>query len=197
MSLHFYLKFSSPLPQSFPASRSSAPQDRGSVFRIKLAIWPSSGVMEPPPCGKQATLTFYAAWMRTLSRYQLRPDISHLLPHCLLKNARMRRQVARLFLLFLPISWFHSWNLRKPESPAFFRWLRHSFNFIHIWAVLNFTVSQQRKNSANTRTGAGLVSRVSVTERSYLSWTTIMSFSPCFKKRKDSCSLCHLAISVL
>lgn len=83
--------------------------------------------------------------MRSLSRYQLRPDISHLLPHCLLKNARMRRQKSRLFLLFLPISWFHSWNLRKPESSAFFPLLRHSFNFIHIWAVLNFTVLQQRK----------------------------------------------------
>lgn len=29
----------------------------------------------------------YAAWMRSLPRYQLQPDILHLLPHCLLKTS--------------------------------------------------------------------------------------------------------------
>lgn len=103
-----------------------------------------------------------------------------------------------LFIPFLPFSRFHSWNLRKLVKPihSVRLLLHHSFNFVHIWAFLNFTVLQQHK-SCKHKPGAGLVSRVSVTERSYLSSTAIMSFSPCFKKRKDSCSLCHLTISVL
>lgn len=52
--------------------------------------------------------------------------------------------------------------------------------------------SCSRRNLANTNPfRIGLVSRVSLSERGYLSSTPIMSFSPCFKKRKDSCSFCH------
>lgn len=56
--------------------------------------------------------------------------------------------------------------------------------------------SCSHRNLANTNPGAGLVSRVSLSERGYLSSTPIMSFSPCFKKRKDSCSFCHPTISL-
>lgn len=164
-------------------------------FQNKTGDLTKHGCDEITALWKTSHSHLYAAWMRSLPGYQLQPDILHLLPHCLLK---MSEYESRLFIPFLPFSRFHSWNLRKLVKliHSVRSLLHHSFNFVHIWDFLNFTVSQQRK-SCKHKPDAGLVSRVSVTELSYLSSTAIMSFSPCFKKRKDSCSLCHLTISVL
>ena len=139
----------------------------------------------------------YAAWMRRLPWYQFRPDILQLLTHCLLKMSNRMAEITFIhtFPSLLQVS------MPEPQETwerglGIHSLLHHSFNFIHIWAVLNFTVSQQHR-SCKHKPGAGFDSRVSMTERSYLSPAAIMSFSPCFKKRKDSCSLCHPTISAV
>lgn len=136
----------------------------------------------------------YAAWMRSPPRYQWQFTSPSSM---FAENVRIQRQKSHLFIPFLPFSRFHSWILWKLVKliHSIRLLLHHSFHFIHTWAVLNFIVSLQHKRRKH-KPGAGFVSRVSVTEQSYLSSTAIMSFSPCFK-RKDSCSLCHLTISVL
>lgn len=85
-------------------------------------------------------------------------------------------------------------NLGKAFT-AFIRYF--SMSLISFISGLSWiSPSCSRRNLANTNPGAGLVSRVSLSKRGYLRSTPIMSFSPCFKKRKDSCSFCHPTISL-
>lgn len=118
-------------------------------------------------------------------------------PFCL-KNARIRRQKSRFIPpspSLLQVSQLEPQLWKNSPQHSFLCFTIHFISFISELSWIS--PSRSSANLAKTSPGAGLVSRVSVTERSYLSWTAIISFSPCFEKRKDSCSLCHLTISVL
>lgn len=88
-------EFSSPLPQSFTGSRSAAPQDRGSVFRIKTGDRTNH-------CGKQVTHTF------NLPEWAVCPGIS-----CSLTFYISFPIVGRNHVYLYFFSRLHSWNLRK------------------------------------------------------------------------------------
>lgn len=132
----------------------------------------------------------HAAWIRSLARYQW------WLWRFGWLNGR-GWQKSRRFLLFLPPPGFFGGTSGK-LGKAFTAFISYfSTSLISFISGLSWiSPSCSRRNLANTNPGAGLVSRVSVSERGHLSSTPIMSFSPCFKKRKDSCSFCHPTISL-
>lgn len=136
--------------------------------------------MTSPLCGKHSHL--HAARRRSLARYEWQPW----------RMVRLRHQKSRWVLCSFPPPGFFGGTSGK-LGKAFTAFIGYfSMSLISFISGLSWiSPSCSRRNLANTNPGAGLVSRVSLSERSYLSSTPIMSFSPCFKKRKDSCSFCH------